>query len=200
MESLKNIISYEIKQLLLGSVIISCLLILFSYFLAHEKNIEVDVRVKPKTTQGISQNEALDRADYHLKTADMNRVIQQFKIELENRKSMDQKIKDQNMGEEELDPSRYGIQLEQEYGAADVGAYLEKTAKGQNSRLNARDRIESRIAQQDYLKDYDGKYKKEFVNQFMNNMEEAGYDVQINDNLEVVRVRKIPRPDRLHFE
>ena len=75
MESLRIEISYKIKELILGTVIVSCLLLLASSFLAQEKNSNSKMQTFVKTQKEISQQEALNRADEHLKTAETNQII-----------------------------------------------------------------------------------------------------------------------------
>lgn len=57
-------------------------------------------------------------------------------------------------------------------------------------------RIETLIFRRKFIEEYDRAQRIRYVRQFLKNAEEQGYLVQLNDNLEVVQVRKIPT-DRL---
>ena len=61
------------------------------------------------------------------------------------------------------------------------------------------EKIEALLARRKFVEQYDKAQRQEYVRQFLKNAEEQGYLVQLNDQLEVVRVQEIPtdRPLRL---
>ena len=188
--------------MVLGLAFASSTLIILSFVLGSFYEDDDPKRTSHSIHKTKSTQEDLSQVNQHLQATEFQRIIKQFKTELENRRAaLGQNVNDNTddfTHDEQI--GRYGVQLDQEHSAADIDVYLERTSAKYYPKHTVRDRIESRIDQQKFLEEYDKKYETEFVNQFVNNMQEAGYEVIVNDKLEVVRVRKIPKPDSLLFE
>ncbi len=56
------------------------------------------------------------------------------------------------------------------------------------------ERIQSKIANRRWVKEYDHEMRREYVYAFIDNMRRDGYEVRINENLEVVNVLKLRTP------
>ncbi|MCB0391704.1 MAG: hypothetical protein KDD58_10440 [Bdellovibrionales bacterium] len=196
--NIKKFISQELLELFLGGVVISSALLLMSLSMSSKSTS--DKQSKISTKEKLSYDQALNRADYYLKTGEMNMKINQLRQELENKRSTYAVgyVDPKTMQPEEV--GRYGIQLEQEYGADDVAKYFQQKLEDSSKEYDIKDRIETHIANERFMKEYNEKYEKEFVKQFVENMNNAGYEVLINDNLQVVRVRKLPQIKDLQFQ
>jgi len=199
-------ISQDIQDLILGAVLITGLLIFFALYLGKKE--AVSVPSKETTDSGYFQNQTLTnlgtaqldkdvnsddwrKVDHHLKVSEINKNIQQAQIYLENQRVLEHSEEPVEVVTEDV--TRYGLRPYVETGAAEVEKDLSRE-NSQRRRPSAQDKIEMQIAQEQYVEDYDRKLQNAYVNKFIENMEKSGYEVKINDQLQVVRVKKIQSP------
>ncbi len=60
-------------------------------------------------------------------------------------------------------------------------------------------RINAQLEHKRWMQDYETRYEAEFVNAFLANAREQGYEIELNDSLEVVDIKRIRRPQPLRF-
>jgi hypothetical protein len=199
-------ISQDIQDLLLGAVLITGLLIFFALYLG--KNETSGIHQKESSDSGFYQNTPSSnihnvhglqdanaddwrKVDHHLKVSEINKNLQQTQIYLENQRILEHS---EDLGEVVTeDVTRYGLRPYVETGAVEVEKGINRH-NFQRRRPSAQDKIEMQIAQEQYVEDYDRKLQRAYVNKFIENMEKSGYEVKINDQLQVVRVKKIQSP------
>lgn len=87
------------------------------------------------------------------------------------------------------DPQAQVLDVSVQDTASRVYADLNPDAKGIRSALPS-EKIQSKIAHKEWTKEYDHSLRKEYVHAFMDNMEKDGYQIKLNENLEVVAVEK----------
>ncbi len=191
---LLNKLSQNLQDIIVGGIIIAGILILSTVYLGSKSNVKNSDQISnQKIRPSQLTSEHLREADYHLKMAEINRNIQQLHAQVENsRVLLDPSHEEFDYLNNEV--TRFGLSQGFEAGARGVEKELERERRAEKRKLRTADKIEMIIAQDQFQRDYESKYEKAFVNHFIENMEKSGYEVQINDNLQVVRVKKIQNP------
>lgn len=61
------------------------------------------------------------------------------------------------------------------------------------------DRLNQKIKLRQWVREYDQDYKRRYVDAFIENARKGGFAVQLNDDLQVIGVKRIARPEPLRF-
>lgn len=87
---------------------------------------------------------------------------------------------------------KYGVDLVQERHIEDVA---DQTKKSEGMDLSGLpdEKVNLALLHRKWLSDYDKRLNKQYVEAFLANARDAGYNVLLNDNLEVVAVKRIPQ-------
>ncbi|MCB0340888.1 MAG: hypothetical protein H6626_10615 [Pseudobdellovibrionaceae bacterium] len=89
----------------------------------------------------------------------------------------------------------YGLQLEPEDHAKKVYQDMEALRQrqiGDDGFVGADTEISLRLGKDEWSDQYDETYKQEFVNAFLENAKKDGWSVQLNKNLDVVGLTRVP--------
>ena len=97
------------------------------------------------------------------------------------------------------DQIRWGVDLRQENADHQVVKELEKEQEVQVA-LELEQVILQEMAHREWLAHYDQIYQEEFIESFLENAKKAGYLVLLNENLEVVEVRRVKTPQSIRFQ
>jgi hypothetical protein len=85
----------------------------------------------------------------------------------------------------------YGLQLDQENAAEKVYEDINKD-KNKNQEMLPEDRINARLSNAKWLYEMERAEQKQFVSNFIRMAKENGYELTLNEQLVVVKVRRIP--------
>lgn len=130
-----------------------------------------------------------DQINKHLHDLELKKSFNKMSAQLEWEDSYSE-LPSETMKDEEL-PKHLDANVYDP--ASKVYADLNPDQKGIRTVLPS-ERIQSKIANRGWVKEYDHEIRKEYVYAFIDNMRRDGYDVRINDNLEVVSVQKMRAP------
>ncbi len=87
---------------------------------------------------------------------------------------------------------KYGVDLVQEMHQEEVADHTKKSDGMDISGLPD-EKVNIALLHRKWLSDYDKRLNKQYVEAFLANARDAGYNVLLNDNLEVVAVKRIPQ-------
>lgn len=73
---------------------------------------------------------------------------------------------------------------------------LHGSSKNFDTPLTPKERINAALANKRWLQDYEENQKNEYIRKFIENARSQGYEVELNDQLEVVNIREIPTNKR----
>lgn len=87
---------------------------------------------------------------------------------------------------------KFGVDLVQEAHQEEV---LDQTKNDEGMDLSdlPDEKVNIRLLHRKWLNEYDKRLNKQYVNAFLENARDAGYEVLLNDNLDVVQVKRIPQ-------
>lgn len=88
-----------------------------------------------------------------------------------------------------------GLKMEQEDTADRVYRDLARPDGGRKH-WSPDETINDRLALRQWVNEYDQKLQQYYIEQFLQNARDAGYEVELNQELEVVRVRNVPTERR----
>jgi hypothetical protein len=195
------ILKEKFEDIILSLLFFSGALILISSYLGFNSKAQFNtVSHQQSTNSDSNQNEDIHSTNYHLKIAAVNQEIIKQNAELENQKTLLESGDLNGVGIQNKKDVALGLDLDQEEGARAIQKIFDKERADEKRKIGATEKIEMAIAQKQVFADYSTKFEKAFVDKFIDNMEKSGYEVQINENLQVVRVRKIKEPTAIKFD
>lgn len=104
------------------------------------------------------------------------------------------------LSEDELDPSRiYGVTLDQENTAERIYEDLNGTARSYAD-STPDEKINNRLANRRWVNDLERAERIQFVKNFLRSAYEKGYEVQLDENLKVVGVKKINETRKVNID
>jgi hypothetical protein len=140
------------------------------------------------------QNAAVSR---HLQESHMHRQLLVQRQMLEN-----SKIKTQDLKADEfaLDPARsYGVQLDLEANTDRVFEDLNVNSKN-FAESTPDEKINARLANRRWVNELERRERVTFIRNFIKSAYDRGYEVEINENLVVVGVKKITDPKKMNID
>ena len=153
---------------------------------------------KPEVKRTVSspapsaQSPVEDRVSRYMQEVEAQREMAKQSLEIENQNLTSSH--DVNPGSELIDENKdrvLGLQLDQENSAERVYEDLNQN-KSNPSEMLPEDRINSRLANAKWINEMERAEQKQFVANFVKAARENGYEVTLNDQLVVVKVRKLP--------
>lgn len=135
---------------------------------------------------------AQDAVDRYIVEAQMKRRMMERTREFENLGVKLDAIEglDPMASSTDYDAQKFGVQLDQEDSADRVYQDLNQNTPGYSDAL-LNDKINSRLANRRWVNDLERNQRISFVKNFIRSAYERGYEVQLNDDLVVVGVKKI---------
>ncbi|MCB0411192.1 MAG: hypothetical protein KDD22_01615 [Bdellovibrionales bacterium] len=179
------------KKFALGAIALSWALILGFNFRAQPS-------LQNSSKSSDSRQKVLNKINHYLQFADKKSELDQMRVEVQNHEesepisSADQaKVEKVNLGS--LSAYR---PVAPETNAKSVYEDLHGPANSFEAPLTPRDRIEASLARREWVSDYQRHQANEYVEQFVANAKAQGYEVKLNDQMEVVEIQAIPREKR----
>jgi hypothetical protein len=140
------------------------------------------------------QNEAVSR---HLQESHMHRQLMVQAQQLENAKM---KTTDLQADDYALDSARtYGVQFDQEDTAGNVYEDLNLNNKAYTE-LTPDDKINARLANRRWVNELEKRERITFIKNFIKSAYDRGYEVEINENLVVVGVKRVTETKKLNID
>jgi hypothetical protein len=141
------------------------------------------------------QNEAVSR---HLQESHMHRQLMVQAQQLENAKV---KTKDLKADDYALDTDRtYGVQFDQEDTAGSVYEDLNVNNNKAYTELTPDDKINARLANRRWVNELEKRERITFIKNFIKSAYDRGYEVEINENLVVVGVKRVTETKKLNID
>ncbi|MCB0406770.1 MAG: hypothetical protein KDD34_01125 [Bdellovibrionales bacterium] len=191
---IKQNISWQsfVTPALLGVLSVG-LLFLFSAQLSQNKTQSKNIpSIAPKVD--IVHQKALALINKNLQDDARVLELKEQAIELNNEKFLDQinqKLKHQMATVQLLNQQGLGVEVFVDDGSSAVYEDLNEKNEVYDSQLTPAEKIELKMQRTRELADYQLNQKKQFVRAFLENARKKGVDVVLNDQLEVVNVRRI---------
>lgn len=147
------------------------------------------------STQPAAYNSALspltvDRINRHMQLTEKKNELRAMATEVENLE-IGSHIRPEDFNNLGLRASAPGNPFESENSASKVLKDLEGS-RAFDTPVLPEDRVASMLEQDQWLKKHDKKQTDAFLNAVRENARAAGYDLDINDQLQVVKVRRVP--------
>jgi hypothetical protein len=137
----------------------------------------------------VRRDEASRIVDHHLKKTDARITIEQQRVVTEN-------FKAPQIGERvepQADHTRtYGVQFDDGSEEAAVARVVRPEVKDYGFR-NPAQIIQNRLADEQLQEKHNEAYDKAYIEEFIANARRNGYEVQVNDKFEVIKVTPIPQ-------
>lgn len=154
-------------------------MLVFHWSDSSQKSLS-SMRPQPAVSKSLN-----DRVNKHLQDLELKKSFNQMSAQL----AWDQAQTDLADGLPLEEDEAQVVDIHVNDPSQKVYADLNPEEKGIRTVLPS-ERIQSRIAHKDWLKDYDHEVRREYVHAFVDNAQKDGYNVKINDKLEVVAVEK----------
>lgn len=151
--------------------------------------LSLDELVQPPKNQGHVQ-----RVNEHLKIIETTQEIREIQSRLDTPQGSSLAPADIN-SLPQYDNLQYR-RFEEEDQARRVYEDLNPSTKSFDTPLTPEERINAALANKRWMKDYEEHQKQEYIRAFVENARSQGFEVQINDQLEVVSVKEIPLDKR----
>lgn len=152
------------------------------------------VSKQPTVPSAKALNEQINK---HLQEMELKKSFNQMSAELEWDYSRSALPSEMPNSEDENQPQVLDTSVQD--AASKVYADLNPDEKGMRTVLPA-ERIQSRIAHRQWTKEYDQSLRREYVHAFVDNMRNDGFQVKINEDLEVVAVEKKNFPKTMNLD
>ncbi len=128
-----------------------------------------------------------------LKDTARTRELRALQVQLENAASAPKLDNESAALASLIDRDRkYGVDLVQEMHQEEVADHT-KNSDGMDISGLPDEKVNMALLHRKWLSDYDKRLNKQYVEAFLANARDAGYNVLLNDNLEVVAVKRIPQ-------
>ncbi len=180
----------ENKKSLWGFCFLACGLVLLAFLLHSNKRDIPNKRDTPnKTLNRSEKREPLDaRVNYHLRELERRQNKEKLDVQFENSKSKTLSIKEHGYLKKKFSTEENGVRFDEEVNYADINDNLDEEEEG------VVDGIRQQLQRAYEDQEYNEAYKKAYIHEFVENARREGFEVSINDDLEVVRVRRIREP------
>jgi hypothetical protein len=93
-----------------------------------------------------------------------------------------------------------GVFLDQEDSAGKVYKDLYGRNDSSAETMLPEERINMRIAQRKWINELEMNQRRQFINNFLKSARDAGYDLELNENLVVVKVKKLQQKPRIPLD
>ena len=141
-----------------------------------------------------------ERINQQLKSVNVSSDLRKRLIEFHNSEAKDLSVENGSVFLSKPDASGASLSLEQESHGESVVKDLHEVMRSSDDKYKTPgDVIDQRLSRNQFLSDYDNKYENEYIRRFINNAREQGYQVELNDQLEVVDIREAPRKEAQRF-
>jgi hypothetical protein len=155
------------------------------FLLVSESDMGVEQMGSNSTLGSSSHVRVEDRINLHLKSADVATKLGQYNAEQAIPRLSDDQVQVEDInGPLPLDRKQavHSVQVTREQEANDRTAHT----------LTPSQQIELDLARKQFMNDYDHKAREQFIQDFLNNARENGFEIQLDENLEVVSVKRNP--------
>lgn len=132
----------------------------------------------------------------HLTQTQLEHRVRALSVDMENAEKAPRYDSHQLSKSEEVDRSKWGVDLRQEDGVHQAMEDLKRGEEESRGILaqTPEQVVLQEVARREWLNQYDRLYRKEFVQTFLENAKRAGYLIRLDENLEVIGVQKIQNP------
>ena len=157
-------------------------------------SIDERLAIENKVRQRLNQ-----RVTEHLQMIDQTRTDEQWRVQQVNRDtapSLDQL--DLSFLSNDLRNPAHLANLPQDRSSEDVYRDISPERAADTGHW-AEQRINAQLEHKKWMDAYEARYEAEFVNAFLANAREQGYEVELNEQLEVVDIKRIRRPEPMRF-
>lgn len=172
-------------------LLVFALLLFFSgMFLSQQPIIKGKASLASKNRNSEAKK-ALERIiEENLKKADAEQSIHRERVLIENN------ITSSTAEEEKSTSDDYNpLTLDQEESTNKVMQDIQGDRTTPNARsLTPDQRVNKKLERDEFVRDYDERLQEEYTRQFLENASESGYEVQLNEDLEVIGIRRNKRP------
>ncbi|RME16022.1 MAG: hypothetical protein D6797_05400 [Bdellovibrio sp.] len=138
-----------------------------------------------------SEDDAEKKIDLYLKMENERQRFLKARGDVEAQKALSEKI-------ETFDPSLhksfdpvYGSLIDEDLSAEEVEKDLQEF-EGPREPMGLEESLDFEQKKKQILEDYQKLSQKEYVRQFLENARAQGFDIQLNKNLEIVNIQRIP--------
>lgn len=178
----------------------SAFLLLAVAFHGPHRAKRMAARAKGKVDLASAEPKTTDTVTRHLQEAEIKREIMQREAELQN-EPFNQQIKGM-ASEDEIatlpENRNFGVHLDSDDSADRVFDDLNVNSQGYDDRLPA-DKINARLANRQWANEEERRERIEFIGNFIRSAYERGYELEIDQNLVVVGVHRIPRDKKINI-
>lgn len=177
------------NKLLLVAAVALVLVVVFQS--EDKKEVKASSPASVSVPSAKALNEVINR---HMQDFELKKDIKRMHAELEwedNQAKMPSAIPEEGEKPQVMDASVYDH-------ASKVYADLNPDEKGIRTVLPS-ERIQSKLANRQWLKEYDQETRRQYIYAFIDNMRKDGFNVKLNNNLEVVGVERF-RPSTLNLD
>lgn len=151
-----------------------------------------------KDSASVNPDDLIDqKIDRNLKATSIQKELEAIKVRIANEKAEALKAYDLEGTDFEA-PG--GMETLQESHGESITRENEEAIQGNDDGfLNPSEIINRRLAREQFLQDYDEKYQKLYIREFLKRARDQGYEVRLNDNLEVVDILEVPTDEAMRF-
>lgn len=146
--------------------------------------------LKPVATNGALAPLTIERINRHMQFTEKKSELRAMAMEAENFE-MGARLKPGDFGTDDTRVPTPGNPFESENTASKVYRDIDPSRAYDTPAL-PEDRVTSMLEQEQWMNKYDKKQTDAFVNQVRANARAAGYELEINDQLQVVKVHRLP--------
>lgn len=183
-------------QLVLAAVLLS----LGVWFFLSSESALTPAHRGPTEQKVKMQTEADERVARHLREMALKREMERRSLEIENDNLTNPAGERPQPEVWDPPPGRvYGLQLDQEDRAGKIYQDINSGAS-QESEMSPEDRINARLANAKWIAEMERAEQRQFVANFIRQAAENGYEITLNDQLVVVKVKKIPGPEKVPID
>lgn len=144
-----------------------------------------------KLKEAFQQTPSEKRLTQYLQDAQKKSELQSLKVKVENTKALNEDLPTfLPLETEKSDRRALGVELESDPAMDQVYEDLQLD-QSTGQWLSPEQRISARLAERKWLYNYEKEEKKTFIRNFIKAAREAGYDIKIDENLIVTRVKVI---------
>lgn len=176
----------------------SCLMLLSVIASTHLTPKKPTAR-RATATAASTAPRAYDAVNRHLQEAAMKREMLMQTRQIENMK-LEGKPLDADLWAGQDSARSYGVQLDQENTIERVYEDLNEDRYEAPGEMLPADRINARLANRRWVNEYERAERVAFVRNFIRSAAERGYEVQLDQNLVVVGVRKISGTQKVNID
>lgn len=150
----------------------------------------------PQVQYDVDHHRSLQRVNKHLQYLEKKAELERLNAEIQNYE-MAHKINPREVLPPDLRPSQLEYErLEEDNQAEKIYEDLRGSSRSYDTPLTPEERINSALAMRRWAKDYEQHQTAEYVKEFIENARAQGYEVKLNDQLEVVEIHQIPKNKR----